>query len=349
MVFRAHQASLDRQVAVKVISAEDPHRTDSGTDSVERALQEARLVAEVVHPNIVTVYDCGFADGYPYIVMEYVKGRSLASVLRERGRPPSNLALALFLQLTRALQAAHDRGIIHRDVKPANVLLTPRSGGGFRAKLTDFGVARPVGTSRSADRTVQGTPAYMPPEQARGLPVDGRSDLYGLGVLMVRTLTGRTPFEGADPAAMATQHVTKPVPSFAELAPGVRCPELEAIARRCLAKNPRDRYPSADALLADLEMVQLTSTVWHRAVHAVGAAWDWLRPPRVESRRSLGAGLIVGIVVSMLGAATFAALPDDAPASTDASSATDTEERVGADEAEESPSEPTAEADERVD
>ena len=326
VVYRAHQASLDRTVAVKVIRRSGRRHSAS----IKRALREARLVAEVVHPNIVTVYDCGCMDGHAYIVMEHVPGRSLESLLHERIRLPPPVALDLFRQLAGALQAAHESGVVHRDVKPANVLLTERSDGGLRAKLTDFGVAITSTSRITHEGVVLGTPAYMPPEQARGLPVDGRADIYGLGVLMFRCLTGNTPFLGDDAVAMAVQHITMPIPQFREACPEVRCPELEAITRRCLAKHPRDRYATAQDLLTNLQKVELArSAEWvsdlMNPIREVTA--PWLRSLRhairgiaiaEESRRYLAAGLLVGLAASMLTAVTLGvAEADSAPVTQD--------------------------------
>lgn len=310
VVYLAHQASLDRKVAVKVIDAVGPR----WFETTARALREAKLIADVVHPNIVTVYDCGSVDGHPYIVMEHVEGPSLSEVLRRRGPLPASEALDLFRQLAHALAAAHQRGVVHRDVKPGNVLVSERPDG-LLAKLTDFGVASTTRAGASEDGTVLGTPAYMPPEQARGLPVDGRADLYGLGVLMFRVLTGVMPFVSRDFMTMAVQHVTMPVPWFEEAAPTVDVPtELEAIVRRCLAKHPRDRYPTADALIAELDRVELSSTLW-RLTRAAAAQFAARMLPRSTSRLArnhLAAGLLLGLTASAACVAVLTERPADA-------------------------------------
>lgn len=307
VVYLAQQASLSRKVAIKLIDALGARWFETSA----QALREARLLADVVHPNIVTVYDCGSADGQPYIVMEYVPGAALSEVLRARERLDVSDGLDLFSQLARALAAAHARGVVHRDVKPGNVLVSERTDGSMLAKLTDFGVASCAGSTDPApDGTVLGTPAYMPPEQARGLPVDGRADLYGLGVLMFRALTGRMPFESPDPHTAAVHHVTTPVPWFHDVDRTLRVPaELEAIVRCCLAKHPRDRYPSAAALVAALERVELTSTAGRLARAALATLAARLVPPGSSrlARNHLAAGLLLGLTAS---AACVAALTE---------------------------------------
>lgn len=245
-VYLARDRSLDRPVAVKVLFNE--FATDPSF--VERFRREAQSAAGLAHPNIVAVYDWGAEDGTYFIVMEYVDGQSLADLLRASGPLHPRRAAELAFEVAGALGFAHSRGVIHRDVKPGNVLVSSNG----VAKVTDFGIARAV-SSPSEELTqagsVMGTATYFSPEQAQGFSVDARSDLYSLGVVLYEMLCGRPPFTGDSPVAIAYKHVQeRPAPPsqfVSDLPPG-----LEAVVMRLLAKNPDNRYRSADDLRADL-------------------------------------------------------------------------------------------------
>jgi len=245
-VYLARDRSLDRPVAVKVLFNE--FATDPSF--VERFRREAQSAAGLAHPNIVAVYDWGAEDGTYFIVMEYVDGQSLADVLRSSGPLHPRRAAELAFEVAGALGFAHSRGVIHRDIKPGNVLVSSNG----VAKVTDFGIARAV-SSPSEDLTqagsVMGTATYFSPEQAQGFSVDARSDLYSLGVVLYEMLCGRPPFTGDSPVAIAYKHVQeRPAPPsqfVSDLPPG-----LEAVVMRLLAKNPDNRYRSAEDLRADL-------------------------------------------------------------------------------------------------
>ncbi len=245
-VYLARDRSLDRPVAVKELVPE--FATDPSF--VERFRREAQAAANLSHPNIVGVYDWGTQDGTYFIVMEYVDGPSLSQVIRRDGPLHPRRAAELAGEVAAALGFAHSRGVVHRDVKPGNVLLTATG----QSKVTDFGIARAL-SSPDDDLTqagsVMGTATYFSPEQAQGLPVDPRSDLYSLGVVLYEMVTGRPPFSGDTPLAIAYKHVQdQPAP------PSTIVPEvprgLEAIIMKLLQKRPDDRYPSAEALRADL-------------------------------------------------------------------------------------------------
>lgn len=243
-VFLARDRLLDRPVALKALFPEYAREPSF----VERFRREAQAAANLNHPNIVAIYDWGQESGTYFIVMEYVEGRSLRDLIRSEGPLDANAAADVGAEIAAALAFAHRSGVVHRDVKPGNVLLT-RSG---NVKVTDFGIAR-AGTSDGLTQTgsVMGTATYFSPEQAQGLPVDGRSDVYSLGVVLYEMVTGVVPFTGDSPVAVAFKHVREePVP------PSRRNPEvpadLEQIILTALAKDPDHRYQSADDLRADL-------------------------------------------------------------------------------------------------
>jgi eukaryotic-like serine/threonine-protein kinase len=246
-VYLARDQLLDRPVAVKVLFP--ALATDAGF--VERFRREAQAAANLQHPNIVSVFDWGEANGTYFIVMEYVEGHTLAETLRDEGRLHPDRAAEITADIAAALGFAHRNRVVHRDVKPGNVLLT-RDGG---VKVADFGIARALSDSSDQNLTktgsVMGTATYFSPEQARGAPVDPRSDIYSLGCVLYEMITGRPPFAGDSAVAIAYKHVQEnPVPPR-RVDPSL--PEtLEAITLKCLAKNPANRYPSAQDLRADL-------------------------------------------------------------------------------------------------
>ncbi len=243
-VYRAHDRLLERDVALKVLH---PQFT-ADTDYVERFRREARSVARLSHPNIVTVIDRGEQDGRQFIVFEYVRGENLKTLLQRVGPLPQEEAVRLALQIARALGFAHDNGLVHRDVKPQNVLLN----GDGQAKVTDFGIARSLDVGGLTQTgTVMGTSDYIAPEQARGSQVDAQSDIYSLGTVLYELLTGEVPFPGDNFVAVALRHINEPPPSVRERRPDVS-PRLDAVIRRAMAKDPRDRFRSMDELCAEL-------------------------------------------------------------------------------------------------
>lgn len=245
-VLLARDRSLDRPVAVKVLFPE--FSTDQ--TFVERFRREAQAAANLTHPNIVAVYDWGAENGTYFIVMEFVDGQSLADVTRTARPLHPRRAAEVAFEVAGALGFAHSRGVVHRDVKPGNVLISSNG----VAKVTDFGIARAL-SSPSEDLTaagaVMGTASYFSPEQAQGFAVDARSDLYSLGVVLFEMVAGRTPFAGDSPVAIAYKHVQETPPRPSEFVSGVPV-GLEAIIGRLLAKNPDHRYLSAEDLRADL-------------------------------------------------------------------------------------------------
>lgn len=246
-VFLGHDTLLSRPVAIKRLFPE--FATDPSF--VERFRREATAAANLSHPNIVPVYDWGSAEGTYYIVMEYIEGHSLAELLRSGGPLAPERAAEIAMDVAEALGFAHNNGLIHRDVKPSNVLLSPDG----QVKVTDFGIAIVAygGAESNLTQTgaVMGTATYFSPEQAQGKSLDHRSDLYSLGIVLYEMLCGRPPFTGDTSVAIAYKHVQQAVPSPSSL--GVVLPEsLEAIAMKLLAKNPEERYPTAKDVIRDL-------------------------------------------------------------------------------------------------
>jgi serine/threonine-protein kinase len=244
-VFRGSDRVLGRTVAVKVLA---PTFAKDET-FVERFRREAQAAAGLNHPNVVAVFDTGSDDGVHYIVMEHVEGRTLADFIREEGALPPPRAAEIAAAVCRALSSAHEKGMVHRDVKPGNVLFTSDGG----VKVADFGIARVVaGEPLTVTGSVMGTASYLSPEQATGSTVDGRSDIYSLGCVLYEMLTGRTPFEGDTPVSIAYKHVGEEPTVPSSVNPAVP-PALEAVVKRAMAKSPADRYQSADEMAADLQ------------------------------------------------------------------------------------------------
>jgi serine/threonine-protein kinase len=297
-VYRANDRLLDRKVALKVLHQQ---YTDD-EEYVERFRREARSVAQLSHPNIVTVIDRGEADGRQFIVFEYVDGENLKSVVNANGAMPVETAVSLAHQVARALAFAHEHGLVHRDVKPQNVLLN----GDGRAKVTDFGIARSLDVQHGMTQTgtVLGTSDYIAPEQAQGQQVSAQTDVYSLGVVLYELLTGEVPFAGENFVAVAMRHINEPAPSVRERRPDVS-PRLDAALQRAMAKDPRDRFPSMDAFSAELAacLQELDRGAGEEATVYVPPPAS---PPRAPRRRPRAAQLAV-LLVAVLAAAAIAA------------------------------------------
>jgi serine/threonine-protein kinase len=256
-VYRALDETLERQVAVKLMNRE----VASDSDQLERFRREARAVAQLSHPHIVGVIDAGEDDSRPYIVFEYVEGETLKDRIRRLGRLPITEAVAYAIEIARALGAAHARHIVHRDVKPQNVLIDHEGS----AKVTDFGIARTLEEDGlTADGRVLGTTDYVSPEQALGQDVTGQSDLYSLGVVLYEMLTGEVPFIGENQVAVAMKHVRETIPDVQ-------------------LKRPEDRYTDDAELIADLEDVLAIETA--RSGNVTGEATTVLRTLPSRARR----------------------------------------------------------------
>jgi hypothetical protein len=275
-VYRALDETLERPVAVKLMNRE----VSSDSDQLERFRREARAVAQLSHAHIVGVIDAGEDEGRPYIVFEYVEGETLKERIRRAGRLPVTEAVAYAIEIARALGAAHARHIVHRDVKPQNVLIDEEGS----AKVTDFGIARTLDEEGlTADGRVLGTTDYVSPEQALGHPVTGQSDLYSLGVVLYEMLTGEVPFKGESQVAVAMKHVREQLPDLQRKRPEVSA-ALAAVVDRATAKHVQDRYGDDSELIADLEDALAIET--SRAGNAAGEVTAVLRtlPSQTQQR-----------------------------------------------------------------
>jgi eukaryotic-like serine/threonine-protein kinase len=244
-VYRAHDRLLDRPVALKVLFSE----LSIDRSFVERFRREAQAAANLSHPNIVPVFDWGEDTGTYFIVMEFIDGRPLSSILKSSGPLSAERTADIGSHVAAALGYAHKHKVIHRDVKPGNVLITDEG----QVKVTDFGIARALNTEESLTQTgaVMGTATYFSPEQAEGIGVDTRSDIYSLGVVLFEMVTGRPPFMGDTPVSVASKHVRDHPPAPRELNPSIP-PTFEAIILKSMAKDPAHRYQTAEELRADL-------------------------------------------------------------------------------------------------
>jgi eukaryotic-like serine/threonine-protein kinase len=291
-VYRAFDTVLERPVAIKLMHRE----IAADSDQLERFRREARSVAQLNHPHVVTVIDAGEEPspdsghagagahggvGSPYIVLEYVEGETLKDVIRREGPLDIPQAIAYAIEIARALGAAHERQIVHRDVKPHNVLISEEGG----AKITDFGIARTL-TEQGLTMAgrVLGTTDYVSPEQALGQPVTGQSDLYSLGVVLFEMLTGDVPFHGSSPVAVAMKHVREDVPDVQRLRPDISA-ATAAVVERAVSKDLTRRYPDAASMVAELEEVLAIEAA--RAGQATGEVTSVLRTLPGPARRRL--------------------------------------------------------------
>ena len=295
-VYLARDAELDRPVALKVLA----QHLAGDHEFRRRFLREARLAARLSHPNVVQVYDAGEDDDRPFIVMEYVPGTTLAEVLARRGPLPCSDALQIAHQAALGLQSAHDAGLVHRDIKPQNLLV--RDDG--VVKIADFGIARAAELSRVTQLgTVLGTAAYLSPEQARGDEVTGSADIYSLGAVLYELLTGRPPFEFSSLAELGEKQRDGVVTPVRDLEPTVP-EEIEALVMRCLAREPRFRPASAAEVASAVEpaparhdlptLVAETRPLPARVTRSIAGrgAWLWI-----------AAALAVAVIGAALGLA----------------------------------------------
>jgi eukaryotic-like serine/threonine-protein kinase len=301
-VYRAFDTVLERQVAIKLMHRE----MSSDSDQLERFRREARAVAQLNHPHIVGVIDAGEDNETPYIVFEYVEGETLKDRIRRCGRLPVPEAVAYAIEIARALGAAHERQIVHRDVKPQNVLIDEEG----TAKVTDFGIARTMTEEGlTADGRVLGTTDYVSPEQALGQDVGPQSDLYSLGIVLFEMLTGDVPFSGENQVAVAMKHVREELPDVQLRRPEVSS-ALASVLDRATAKELERRYSDDTELIGDLEDVLAIET--RRSGQATGEVTSVLRTlpgparrrlplrARVSPGRLIAALALVGVAVAVV-------------------------------------------------
>jgi serine/threonine-protein kinase len=314
-VYRAFDTVLERTVAIKLMHRE----IAADSDQLERFRREARAVARLAHPHIVTVIDAGeepgagehpgadgFAGATPYIVFEYVNGETLKDRIRREGPLEIPQAIAYAIEIARALGAAHEHLIVHRDVKPQNVLI----GAEGTAKITDFGIARTLTEEGlTADGRVLGTTDYVSPEQALGQPVTGQSDLYSLGVVLYEMVTGEVPFSGDSPVAVAMRHVREDIPDAQLMRPELSS-ATAAVIDRAVAKDLSRRYPDAAHMVSDLEDVLAVEAA--RTGQATGEVTSVLRTlsPRARNRipMRVRSPARLAVVVAVVGAFVAAAV-----------------------------------------
>jgi serine/threonine-protein kinase len=297
-VYLAVDETLGRHVAIKVLHQE----ISDQQDQLERFRREARAVAQLSHPNLVGVIDAGEEGGRPFIVFEYVPGETLKQRISAEGRLPTDEATAYAIEIGRGLQAAHQARLIHRDVKPQNVLIDPEG----RAKITDFGIALSLEShGLTATGRVLGTTDYVSPEQAMGREIDARTDVYSLGILLYEMLTGEVPFKAETQVGVAMKHVNETVPNVQRRRPDASA-VLAAAVERATAKDPQDRYRDMNDFLADLEHALEVEV--SRAGGATGEATSVLDSVPEKRRRILTRRRISWVGVLLLVAAAAAAI-----------------------------------------
>jgi serine/threonine protein kinase len=303
-VYEAEQQPLRRKVAIKVL-----HHGNNveGAEFERRFLMEAEALAQLHHPNTVVLHDYGQTpEGMYFLVMEYVSGRPLSRLLQDEGPLEPTRCIQLMMQVCKALREAHNLGIVHRDLKPSNLLVRRGEDGEEHVKVVDFGLVKMTETDQTLTLSgmILGSPHCMSPEQVQGLNIDHRADIYSLGVLMFRSLTGQYPFHGQTTAATMIAHVQNPIPRMAEIWPELELPPgLEEVIRRCLAKAPQERYQDMGSLIADLASCSSIPIREYVNVSTV------ITPPRDTQLLKWGAG--IGLLLVMIAVALVSLSPGD--------------------------------------
>lgn len=261
VVYKAKDRLLNRYVAIKILRPE----FIEDEQFVENFRKESQAAAGLSHPNIVNVYDVGKEGKIHFIVMELIDGKSLSQVIEEKGKLDYKEAISIAKQVASALSLAHKNQIIHRDVKPHNILITSSG----TAKLADFGIARAISKERIAegDEKIMGSVHYFSPEQARGTYVDERSDIYSLGIVLYEMLTGKVPFDGDNPISIALMHINDPIPSVSQSVKGVP-PQLEKVIEKATDKYQSNRYKSAEEMIEDLDNIDFITKVMGSSIFA---------------------------------------------------------------------------------
>lgn len=311
-VYKAHELSLNRIVALKILSP----RLSEDTDFIKRFHREAQSAAQLNHPNIVHIYAIGEEEGFHYFAMEYLKGKTLSGIKKEEGMLPAARSLAIIKQVAAALGEAHKAGLVHRDIKPCNIMLDDTG----NAKVTDFGIAYVANakTKLTQDGSIIGTPEYLSPEQCEGKTVDGRSDIYSLGVTLYELLTGKTPYEADTPVSMLMKIVKGNFPPIGQVNPAVPEP-VQKIVEKMMQTDPQNRYANADELMIELQEVEKVLTMPEvPAATGTGAAIKQPEPaavthsiePHFQEKKKSGsvwsAVTVAAIIVVLMGGA-FAA------------------------------------------
>jgi serine/threonine-protein kinase len=263
-VYKAEHSLMGRTVALKVLH---PHLIEN-EDLLKRFQHEARIASKLHHPNAITTYDFGIYQGSPYLVMEYVEGRTLKALISEEGRLTPSRIIPIYLQVCAALSQAHDLGIVHRDLKPENIMLVPQPGGGESAVLLDFGIAKMLSQKSEQSRTILtqagtffGTPKYASPEQALEKNLDKRSDIYTLGIILYEALSGEVPFDAPSVMEILIKQLNKDAIPLRRFKPELNIPEpLDALVMKCLKKNPDDRYQNVEEFVTALKLCDSSST-----------------------------------------------------------------------------------------
>lgn len=311
-VYKAHELSLNRIVALKILST----RLSDDADFIKRFHREAQAAAQLNHPNIVHIYAIGEEEGFHYFAMEYLKGQTLSNIKKEEGSLPAARSLAIIKQVAAALGEAHKAGLVHRDIKPCNIMLDETG----NAKVTDFGIAyvADAKTKLTQDGSIIGTPEYLSPEQCEGKTVDGRSDIYSLGVTLYELLTGKTPYEADTPVSMLMKIVKGNFPPIGQVNPAVPEP-VQKIVEKMMQTDPQNRYANADELMIELQEVEKVLTM-PEVPAAAGAAIKQPEPaavpavthsiePHFQEKKKSGvwsAVIVAAIIVVLMGGA-FAA------------------------------------------
>jgi serine/threonine-protein kinase len=316
-VFRARDPAMDRIVAIKTILTA-ALASEQANEFRQRFYREARAAGALAHPGIVPVFDVGEDDGMPFLVMEFVDGQTLADAMKKGERSSLDRVCEIGQKVAEALGYAHSHGVVHRDIKPANILLTSRQAyGEERPKITDFGVAKLTAGEATTSGQLLGTPAFMPPEQFTGAPIDGRTDLFSLGVILYWMSTGEQPFPGETMTAVSYKIVhTEPVPP-GKLNPAIPGP-LQAVILKCLAKSPWDRYQTGEELAQALSELRAYArggalqTATPQATATGGGSEDTMLP--VSLRPKTVAAPVVAAMVQPLPPTPAATPPPTPPA-----------------------------------
>jgi serine/threonine protein kinase len=313
-VYYGMQVSMKRPCAIKVL---DPRLAGGGdvNEFTRRFLLEASTAAKLTHPNVVTIFDYGeTSDGQCFIAMEYLEGRTLSEELKRNGKLSAERAVHVTRQVARALREAHALGVVHRDMKPGNVFLLKRDDDDDFAKVLDFGLVKETTPNEVQDQTqvgqIMGSPRYMAPEQVQGKAVDGRTDIYSVGVMFYAMLAGRPPFDKATDLATMMAQVSDAPPPIQSVAPDAMLPPgLEAIVMKCLAKNPDERFASMEELIAALKMrpgagATTSDSGSHSAPRLLPPTISY-GAPVAQRRSSVTAWVIAALAVGVAGTAAF--------------------------------------------